>query len=216
MAYINKLESGKLLKLKNLLPCYEGQILSTKLCSNNILSLELYSLAKGESISTHNLMDQTLYIVLTGILSVSAKEVPEKCYYFIEKDTPSELMAKENTLVLIYTLSGDLVLKNLSFGKVESLLNQIDLVHMSVSSKIIIQKKEVSLTLFSFDTEEGLSTHKAGGDAMVIPLAGEVAVLIDETPYTVKEGDFIILPAGIPHSLIATKPYKMLLTVIKE
>jgi quercetin dioxygenase-like cupin family protein len=40
--------------------------------------------------------------------------------------------------------------------------------------------------------------------------------MIDSVPYLVKEGDFIILPAGIPHSLIATKPYKMLLTVVKK
>lgn len=155
MAYIRKLESGKLLKLDSLLPCYEGQILSTKLSCNDLLSLELYSLSKGESISTHNLMDQTLYIVLTGILSVSEKEIPEKSYFLVEKDTPSELLAKENTLVLIYTFNGDIVLKNLSFGKPESLLEKIDLVSMSVSSKIIVQRKEASLTLFSFDTEEG-------------------------------------------------------------
>jgi quercetin dioxygenase-like cupin family protein len=216
MAYIRKLESGKLLKLDSLLPFFEGQILSTKLSCNDILSLELYSLSKGESISTHNLMDQTLYIVLTGILSVSEKDIPKKSYYLVEKDTPSELFAKENTLVLIYTFNADIILKNLCFGKPESIMEKIDLVNKSVSSKIIVQKKEASLTLFSFDTEEGLSTHKAGGDAMVIPLEGEVDVMIDSVPYLVKEGDFIILPAGIPHSLIATKPYKMLLTVVKK
>lgn len=216
MAYIRKLESGKLLKIDSLIPFVEGQILSTKLSCNDVLSLELYSLSKGESISTHNLMDQTLYIVVKGLLVVSDKEIHEKSYYLVEKDTPSKLFAKEDTLVFIYTFRGDIILKNLLFNEPKSLVEKIDLVSKVVSSKIIVQKKEVSLTLFSFDTNEGLSTHKASGDAMVIPLEGDVDVMIDNDLYKVKEGDFIILPAGIPHSLVATKPYKMLLTVVKQ
>lgn len=216
MSYINKLESGKLLQIKELMPSLDGQILSTKLCSNKALSLELYSLSEGESISTHNLMDSTLYVVLTGVLSVSDRMINKSCYYFVEKDTPCELRAIENTLVLIYTFANDTLVKNIIQDEPYSFLDTINLVDKSVSSKIIVQKKEISLTLFAFDIEEGLSTHKAGGDAMVIPLQGEVEVLIDTESYIVKEGDFIILPAGIPHSLIATKPYKMFLTVIKE
>ena len=71
MAYINKLESAKLLKRRELLPFNEGQILSTKLGCNDALSIELYSISKGESISSHNLMNQTLYFVLTGNLEIS-------------------------------------------------------------------------------------------------------------------------------------------------
>jgi len=216
MAYINKLESAKLLKRKELLPFNEGQILSTKLSCNDALSIELYSISKGESISSHNLMNQTLYFVLTGTLEISGTEVKDKCYFLVEKDTPSELIANENTLALIYTFTESVTLKNLSRGVSESFLDKIDLVKEAVSSKIILQRKEISLTLFSFDTGEGLSTHKAGGDAMVIPLEGEVNVMIGDESYLVKEGDFIILPSGIPHSLTSIKPYKMFLTVVKQ
>ncbi len=51
---------------------------------------------------------------------------------------------------------------------------------------------------------------------MVIPLEGEVLVNIDNISYDVSEGDFIILPANIAHSLIGKTPYKMLLTVVKS
>lgn len=216
MPYINKLERAKLMRRDELLPFNDGQILSTKLSSNDALSIELYSIAKGESISSHNLMNQTLYVVLTGTLEISGTEVGDRCYLLVEKDTPSELIANENTIVLIYTFAESVELKNLSKNISESFLDKIDLVKEAVSSKILLQRREISLTLFSFDTGEGLSTHKAGGDAMVIPLEGEVNVMIGDDSYTVKEGDFIILPSGIPHSLNSVKPYKMFLTVVKQ
>ncbi|MCK9191652.1 MAG: hypothetical protein M0P10_08970, partial [Sphaerochaetaceae bacterium] len=189
MPYINKLERAKLMRRDELLPFNDGQILSTKLSSNDALSIELYSIAKGESISSHNLMNQTLYVVLTGTLEISGTEVGDRCYLLVEKDTPSELIANENTIVLIYTFAESVELKNLSKNISESFLDKIDLVKEAVSSKILLQRREISLTLFSFDTGEGLSTHKAGGDAMVIPLEGEVNVMIGDDSYTVEEGD---------------------------
>lgn len=216
MQYINKIERGKLLKRDQLLPSKQGQILSTQLSDNDLISLELYSLAKDEEISSHNLMEKTLYVVLSGTLAISGNKIQEKGYLFVKGGTPSKLVAIENTQILVYTFKTDVDLRNLTYDKTETLNSQIDLVKNAVSSKVIIQKKGLSLTLFSLDVGEGLNTHKAGGDAMVIPLEGAVDIKIADTPYSVKEGDFIILPVGIPHSLIATKPYKMLLTVINQ
>jgi quercetin dioxygenase-like cupin family protein len=216
MSFIKKIESGKLLKRELLLPSIEGQILSSRLSENDLFSLELYSLAKGESISSHNLLELTLYVILSGKLDVSSQKLGAKEYFLATKDTSCELFARDDTQVLIYTFKNDIELRNIESNKVNTLASQIEYVCNTVSSKIILQKKELSLTLFSFDVDEGLSTHKASGDAMVIPLEGSVFVKIDEIPYNVSEGDFIILPANIAHSLIGKTKYKMLLTVVKS
>jgi quercetin dioxygenase-like cupin family protein len=64
------------------------------------------------------------------------------------------------------------------------------------------------------DSDEGLSTHAASGDAMVIALDGEVDIHIDSVPFDVNKNELLIMPYGIPHSLKAIKPFKMLLIVI--
>ncbi|WP_462282528.1 cupin domain-containing protein [Ruminococcus champanellensis] len=45
-----------------------------------------------------------------------------------------------------------------------------------VVSKTLVQNDLVSMTVFSFDKGEEISTHAAGGDAMVTVLEGKVGL----------------------------------------
>ena len=40
-------------------------------------------------------------------------------------------------------------------------------------------------------------------------------IVINKIPYIVKQGEMIIMPANIPHSVYAKEKFKMLLTMIK-
>jgi len=56
----------------------------------------------------------------------------------------------------------------------------------------------------------------APGDAFVYVSEGEVTITIgDNVPVIVTEGNFIVMPANIPHGLVATEKFKMLLVVVK-
>jgi quercetin dioxygenase-like cupin family protein len=46
-------------------------------------------------------------------------------------------------------------------------------------------------------------------------LEGEAEIRIEGTPYSVREGEMIIMPAHKPHALKAITRYKMLLVMIK-
>jgi len=85
----------------------------------------------------------------------------------------------------------------------------------SVVSREIIRKPAGTMTVFAFDEGEGLSEHTAPFDAVVILLEGEAEIAIDHKPYSVKEGEMIIMPAHKPHALKAVTKYKMLLVMIK-
>lgn len=85
----------------------------------------------------------------------------------------------------------------------------------SVVSREIIRKPAGTMSVFAFDQGEGLSEHTAPFDAVVYLLEGEAEVTIDQKPYSVKEGEMIIMPANKPHALKAVTPYKMLLVMIK-
>jgi quercetin dioxygenase-like cupin family protein len=85
----------------------------------------------------------------------------------------------------------------------------------SVVSREIVRKTSGTMTIFAFDKGEGLSEHTAPFDAVVYILEGEAEILIDGKPYSVKEGEMIIMPANKPHALKAITRYKMLLVMIK-
>lgn len=100
--------------------------------------------------------------------------------------------------------------------KTELLANMVDYRKELVVSKSIIDKETGSVTLFAFDQGEGLSEHTAPFDALVQVLDGEVEIKISGTPYNLKQGEIIIMPANKPHALKAVKRFKMLLTMIRS
>ena len=85
----------------------------------------------------------------------------------------------------------------------------------SVVSRELIRKSSGTLTVFAFDQGEGLSEHTAPFDAVVCILEGEAQITISKKPYTVKEGEMLIMPANKPHALHAVTKFKMLLVMIK-
>ncbi len=101
-------------------------------------------------------------------------------------------------------------------GKVLNLKDLIDYQEGTVASRMIINKKAGSITLFSFDEDEGLSEHTAPYDAVVTILDGECEVWVDGVTSPMKAGETIIFPAHIPHALSAITRFKMMLTMIRE
>jgi len=86
----------------------------------------------------------------------------------------------------------------------------------SVVSSEILRRKTGTITLFAFDKGQGLSEHTAPFDAFVHVVDGAARVTVSKKPYTVKKGEFIILPAGKPHSLKAVRKFKMMLVMIRS
>lgn len=104
--------------------------------------------------------------------------------------------------------------KNIDKAKVLALKEQVAYQDGQVVSKTLAQNAAVSVTLFSFDKGEEISTHESGGDAFVTCLDGEGKITIDGQEYFLKEGDSIVMPAGHPHAVYGQERFKMLLVVI--
>lgn len=108
------------------------------------------------------------------------------------------------------------LIKNITFSEPHNLDELVEYEEGRVVSRTFSQNSALSLTLFSFDEGEGVSTHTAPGDAMVQILDGEALVNIDGKEMTVGKGQVVVMPADIPHSVTAVKRFKMLLTVVKK
>lgn len=83
-------------------------------------------------------------------------------------------------------------------------------------SKILTKNSNGSTTLFSFDKGQNLSEHTAPFDASVLILEGTCEISIAGESHLLSEGQWITMPANVPHALDAISPFKMLLIMIKE
>ncbi len=105
-------------------------------------------------------------------------------------------------------------IKNISKAEVLVLKEQVAYQQGQVVSRTLAQNDALSVTLFSFDKGEEISTHSSGGDAFVTCLDGVGRITIDGVDYTLKEGDSIVMPEGHPHAVFGAEQFKMLLVVV--
>ncbi|NLM73525.1 MAG: cupin domain-containing protein [Clostridiaceae bacterium] len=108
----------------------------------------------------------------------------------------------------------DKLIKNIEFSKVIEMESLVSYQEGQVVSRTLAQGKNMSLTLFAFDKGEEISSHSSKGDAMVYLLDGEAEITIGDNTYIVNKGETIVMPAGIPHALMAREQFKMLLIVV--
>jgi quercetin dioxygenase-like cupin family protein len=105
-------------------------------------------------------------------------------------------------------------LKNIEVSQVLKLEELVNYQQGQVVSKTLAQNPHVSLTLFSFDKGEEISSHSSDGDAMVTVLDGVGRFTVGEETFLLKKGETLVMPHHVPHAVYGEEQFKMLLTVI--
>ena len=105
-------------------------------------------------------------------------------------------------------------IKNIDKSEVLVLKEQVAYQKNQIVSKTLAQNEHVSITLFSFDKGEEISTHESNGDAFVTCLDGVGEITIDDQKYELHEGESIVMPAKHPHAVLGKEQFKMLLVVV--
>lgn len=93
------------------------------------------------------------------------------------------------------------------------LKDQVEYQKGQVVSKTLVQNEYVSMTIFSFDKGEEISTHAAGGDAMVTVLDGKGRFTVGDEVFYLEKGETLIMPKDIPHAVYGEEQFKMQLVV---
>lgn len=104
----------------------------------------------------------------------------------------------------------------LPHGEVHALADVLEVVPGAVVSRTLLKRGTGNITLFSFDTGEGLSEHTAPFDAFIQVVDGGVELTIGGEKVAAQTGDVVVMPAGVPHAVLATRPLKMLLVMIRD
>ncbi len=104
----------------------------------------------------------------------------------------------------------------MSAGEVFKPVNMVKYGEDAIVSRTLINNDAGTVTLFAFDEGQGLSEHTAPFDALVHIVEGEGEIIIAGKASRVGEGEFILMPANIPHALNANVRFKMLLTMLRK
>jgi len=103
--------------------------------------------------------------------------------------------------------------KNIDKQTKLNLNDLVDYAQGQVVSKTLVQNDYVSMTIFSFDKGEEISTHAAGGDAMVTVLEGKGRFTVGGEIFYLEAGETVIMPKDIPHAVYGEERFKMQLVV---
>ena len=101
-------------------------------------------------------------------------------------------------------------IKNIDKAEILVLKEQVAYQSNQVVSRTLAQNNALSVTLFSFDKGEEISSHESSGDAFVICLDGVGEITIDDKKYELHEGESIVMPAKHPHAVLGKEQFKML------
>ena len=99
--------------------------------------------------------------------------------------------------------------KNIDKQKKLLLKDQVEYQNGQVVSKTLVQNDHVSMTIFSFDKGEEISTHAAAGDAMVTVLEGKGRFTVGGEVFILEAGQTLIMPKDIPHAVFGEEQFKM-------
>ncbi|MFC1483161.1 cupin domain-containing protein [Candidatus Margulisiibacteriota bacterium] len=101
-------------------------------------------------------------------------------------------------------------------NKIMNFENEIEYSADSVVSKIIYKGEHTILTLFALAKGQSIAEHTTPFDALVQILKGKADIKVGDKIHSVNQGESVIMPANVPHSLAAKEGFKMLLTMMKE
>ena len=103
--------------------------------------------------------------------------------------------------------------KNIKSNALLKLKELVDYQSGQIVSKTLVQNDSVSITLFAFDKGEEISTHVSSGDAMASVLDGKGRFTVGENVFIISEGETLVMPKGVPHSVFGEEKFKMQLIV---
>ncbi len=101
-------------------------------------------------------------------------------------------------------------------GEVFDLARLVEYAEGGIVSRTLVKNGAGTVTLFAFDSGQGLSEHTAPFDALVLVLDGAGEFTVGGKTHRVEAGRVLLMPAGVPHSVTASTRVKLLLTMLRH
>jgi quercetin dioxygenase-like cupin family protein len=85
-----------------------------------------------------------------------------------------------------------------------------------IASRVLARSAAGNITLFAFDAGEELSEHTAPFDALVLTLSGALTLTIGGVNVLTSPQTIVLMPADVPHAILAHEPSRVLLIMLRE
>ena len=86
----------------------------------------------------------------------------------------------------------------------------------AVVSRTLAKGESGTLTLFAFDAGQELSEHTAPFDAFIQVVEGDGRFTVGDETVEAIAGQSVLMPAGIPHAVLAVTRMKMVLFMLRK
>lgn len=197
----------------------KGQTISSGILYKDDIEIYLYFLDADEEISEMKAPYDNLMIVLEGELRIGLEPpvlLSEGDAFILPPDTQVSLHAdKPNKHISILLPMEEELIKNVEKSKKMKAKDMVDYRPGQIANLTLVKRSSLNMSVIAIDEGEALNTHSAPGDAMALGLEGEGEIVIGGVPYLLKEGETIIMPKDIPHSVKGVTRFKMLLILVK-
>lgn len=101
------------------------------------------------------------------------------------------------------------------FGEVHSLAYHVTPDSERVQFQRVFENANGGVSLLAFKEGQRLEVHIAPAEVMVCVLEGEIEFTMIDTPHAIKAGEFMLMGAGVPHSVLALADSKVMLVKVK-
>ena len=102
------------------------------------------------------------------------------------------------------------------FGEVIKHMDAIKYSDEKVEFKQIFETENGGVAFVAMKKDQKLDTHTAPFEVMVNVCEGEVEFTMNDDPKNIKEGEFMLMGANVPHSVYAKKDSKLMLVKVKN
>lgn len=82
-------------------------------------------------------------------------------------------------------------------------------------SRTLHRDGSARLVAFGFDAGQELSEHTSASEAIFQVVSGSILVVVEGAELEMKPASWLLLPPGLPHSLLAVEPSVVILTLIR-
>lgn len=83
-------------------------------------------------------------------------------------------------------------------------------------SKVVFKNDRVRVVAFGFDADQELTDHAASTPAIIQVISGAARLTLGDDVVDAEPGSWAYLPGGLTHSVYATKPTVLLLTLLRD
>jgi quercetin dioxygenase-like cupin family protein len=98
--------------------------------------------------------------------------------------------------------------------KVISLEQEAQFVLNGIVSRTLFRANGTRQVLFGFAEGQELTEHTSPHHALIQIISGQCEFSLKSEPRTLKSGDVLYMPPGLPHAVRATSQFSMLLTLV--